>query len=215
MILSFIEEFYDKLDICNLNTIIGILMIVICPITWNLVARYEFYTKKITKICGNNNLLAADIFAHILIEMGIFRNYMFTRTMNNTPHMEFFETTEMFITIISSILIACSVFIVAGSYWQLGIHGIYYADYFGILMDEKVTEFPYNILENPLYIGSQSLFFSLALYNRSPTGIFMFVVASIMYRVASFLENPMTDLIYSEENRMKVIEENKLRKLSN
>lgn len=36
-------------------------------------------------------------------------------------------------------------------------------DYFGILMDEKVTGFPFNIIENPMYWGSTANYLGLAL----------------------------------------------------
>lgn len=36
-------------------------------------------------------------------------------------------------------------------------------DYFGILMDEKVTVFPFNIMENPMYWGSTANYLGLAL----------------------------------------------------
>lgn len=36
-------------------------------------------------------------------------------------------------------------------------------DYFGILMDEKVTGFPFNITENPMYWGSTANYLGLAL----------------------------------------------------
>ena len=70
--------------------ICAIIMIIICPITWNLVARFEFFTKKLSNFVGDNRL-PADIFAHILIELGIFRNYMFTRVFRNHNKI---ETTE-------------------------------------------------------------------------------------------------------------------------
>lgn len=36
-------------------------------------------------------------------------------------------------------------------------------DYFGILMDKKVTAFPFNIMENPMYWGSTANYLGLAL----------------------------------------------------
>lgn len=36
-------------------------------------------------------------------------------------------------------------------------------DYFGILFDEKVTVFPFNIMENPMYWGSTANYLGLAL----------------------------------------------------
>lgn len=35
--------------------------------------------------------------------------------------------------------------------------------YFGIVMDEKVTSFPFNLAENPMYWGSTANYLGLAL----------------------------------------------------
>ena len=86
------------------------------------------------------------------------------------------------------------------AYYRLGIHGIYYADYFGILFKEKVTAFPYNITDNPLYIGSTAIFLGLGIFHCSPSGLLLTVLVWFMYKLASAMENPMTDLIYSDEN---------------
>ena len=36
-------------------------------------------------------------------------------------------------------------------------------DYFGILMDEPVTGFPFSLTENPMYWGSSATYLGLAL----------------------------------------------------
>ena len=49
--------------------------------------------------------------------------------------------------------------------WQaLGVTGTYLGDYFGILMDKMVTGFPFNILDNPMYIGSTMCFLAHSLW---------------------------------------------------
>ena len=53
---------------------------------------------------------------------------------------------------------------VGGAYLRLGITGTYLGDYFGILMKERVTGFPFNVLDNPMYMGSTILFLAHALW---------------------------------------------------
>ena len=36
-------------------------------------------------------------------------------------------------------------------------------DYFGILMEKKVTHFPFNVIDNPMYWGSTIIFGGTAL----------------------------------------------------
>lgn len=196
----YLQEFLTKLDLTNTNVIIAAIMVILCPVTWNLVARIEFYTRYFTKKCKGNNILAADIFAHVLIEMGLFRNYMLKRAIDYTYDMTFSENVNVILDISSYLLFSFGFLLVAGAYYQLGIHGIYYADYFGILMKERCTKFPYNRFDNPLYHGSQLMFASYVLSHKSPTGVLLLVLLCLMYKVAEWLENPMTVRIYSQKS---------------
>jgi phosphatidylethanolamine N-methyltransferase len=186
----------------NFHFFLTAFMIIICPITWNLVARYEFHTKFFSKLVGDNRL-AADIFAHVLIEMGIFRNYIYKRLVKDSPSFDVGDY-ELVFFIMAALCFAVGVTLVIMALYRLGIHGIYYADYFGVLMKEKVTDFPYNVTDNPLYQGSTLLFLSGAFYYHSVTGFALTLLAHLMYKLAAVLENPMTDLIYSEENIKEV-----------
>src|SRR5581483_1386300 len=57
-------------------------------------------------------------------------------------------------------------------------------DYFGILMDERVVTFPFNVLENPMYYGSSMVFLSTALWYASPVGILLTTWAFVLYLIA-------------------------------
>jgi hypothetical protein len=57
-------------------------------------------------------------------------------------------------------------------------------DYFGILMDERVTSFPFNVLDNPMYYGSSMVFLSTALWYASPVGIILTGWAFTLYLIA-------------------------------
>lgn len=53
--------------------------------------------------------------------------------------------------------------LVASSMWKLGVTGTYLGDYFGILMDNMVTGFPFNLTQSPMYNGSTLCFLAGAL----------------------------------------------------
>ena len=53
--------------------------------------------------------------------------------------------------------------LVITSFWKLGLSGTYLGDYFGILMEDKVTGFPFNVTDHPMYEGSTMLFCSEAI----------------------------------------------------
>ena len=53
---------------------------------------------------------------------------------------------------------------VVTSTWALGITGTFLGDYFGILMDDRVEGFPFNVLRDPMYVGSTMCFAATALW---------------------------------------------------
>ncbi|XP_014680284.1 PREDICTED: phosphatidyl-N-methylethanolamine N-methyltransferase-like, partial [Priapulus caudatus] len=59
-------------------------------------------------------------------------------------------------------LMAVGMLLVASSFYRLGFMGTYMGDYFGILLDEKLTGFPFNVVDNPMYWGSTLNFLSIA-----------------------------------------------------
>ena len=196
---TYLNDILSYVDIYNKTLLISIVMIIVCPVTFYLIARWEFQTKFFTKIVGDNRL-AADIFAHIVIQMGIFRNFIFSKAIKEQVAYPIDEEYKLWVTMLGYGIIFFGISLVYLSYYRLGIYGIYYADSFGILCKEKVTAFPYNVIDNPLYIGSTSVFLGLAILHNSPTGLLLTVLVWFMYKLASLMENPMTDLIYSVEN---------------
>ncbi|XP_073414606.1 phosphatidylethanolamine N-methyltransferase isoform X6 [Dendrobates tinctorius] len=79
----------------------------------------------------------------------------------------------------------------------------YRGDYFGILMEEKVTGFPFNIMENPMYWGSTANYLGLALMNSSPSGLILTAVVAVCYKVAILFEGPFTEQIYRRKAKTK------------
>ncbi|CCH41009.1 Methylene-fatty-acyl-phospholipid synthase [Wickerhamomyces ciferrii] len=73
---------------------------------------------------------------------------------------------------------------VLSSMYALGITGTYLGDYFGILMDERVTGFPFNVLDNPMYVGSTLSFLGTSLYFKKPAGLFATLWVHVLYSIA-------------------------------
>jgi len=75
--------------------------------------------------------------------------------------------------------------LVLSTYYRLGITGTYLGDYFGILMSERVTGFPFSVLDDPMYTGSTLLYLADALRAGSPAGGLLTVVVWMTYHIAS------------------------------
>lgn len=91
--------------------------------------------------------------------------------------------------------------LVVSSTWQLGITGTFLGDYFGILMDEMVTGFPFNVTGAPMYWGSVMSFLGTALYFAKPAGLLLTVWVYIVYVIALRYEDPFTSGIYAKRER--------------
>lgn len=93
--------------------------------------------------------------------------------------------------------------LVLSSMWALGVTGTYLGDYFGILMNEMVTGFPFNITSSPMYLGSTMNFLALALWFGKPAGILLTVEVFVAYWLALRFEDPFTANIYKKEEERK------------
>jgi methylene-fatty-acyl-phospholipid synthase len=98
-------------------------------------------------------------------------------------------------------LLAVGNLFVISSTWQLGITGTFLGDYFGILMDDIVTGFPFNITNAPMYYGSTMSFLGSALLYGKPAGILLTLHVLVVYLVAIQFENPFTAAIYAKRDR--------------
>jgi len=74
--------------------------------------------------------------------------------------------------------------LVLTSMYALGVTGTYLGDYFGILMDEKVEGFPFNVTGAPMYWGSTCSFLGTALYKGKVAGVLLSVYIFFMYLIA-------------------------------
>lgn len=87
------------------------------------------------------------------------------------------------------------------STYALGITGTFLGDYFGILMDDMVTGFPFSVCDAPMYYGSTMSFLGTALLYGKPAGILLTAWVLVVYLVALQLENPFTAGIYEKRER--------------
>lgn len=90
--------------------------------------------------------------------------------------------------------------------WALGITGTYLGDYFGILMDEMVTGFPFSVTDAPMYYGSTMSFLGSALWFGKPAGVALSGLVFVVYKIALSFEDPFTAGIYRKrEEREKMM----------
>ncbi|GMM54889.1 bifunctional phosphatidyl-N-methylethanolamine N-methyltransferase/phosphatidyl-N-dimethylethanolamine N-methyltransferase [Maudiozyma humilis] len=170
------------------------------PIFWNIAARLEYSTHILTKIAGGAKrgcyLLALTIFS-----LGIGRDYMYEqalRLQDTSPYMQCDALVYL-----GYAAIGLGQLLVLTSMYQLGITGTYLGDYFGILMDSRVTAFPFNVSNNPMYQGSTLSFLGMALVAGKPAGLVVAAAVHLMYAIALWFEEPFTAKIYARRDQQR------------
>ncbi|KAL0059979.1 Phosphatidyl-N-methylethanolamine N-methyltransferase, partial [Marasmius tenuissimus] len=101
-------------------------------------------------------------------------------------------------TVVAWIIFGTGNFLVFSSYIALGFYGTYLGDYFGILQKERVTHFPFSILNNPMYVGSTMSFVGAALWYERPVGLLISAFVTLTYYIRLRYEEPFTDMIYAK-----------------
>lgn len=171
------------------------------PIFWNIVARAEYNTHFLTKVAGGAYrgcyLLAFTIFL-----LGIFRDHVYQRALLAQPTFEPWVQSPI-IQALAILSFGFGNVLVLSSMWALGVTGTYLGDYFGILMKERVTGFPFNVNDNPMYNGSTLCFLGTALWYGKPTGVAVTVFVFVMYKIALLFEEPFTAKIYAARDKQE------------
>ncbi|CAG8443041.1 817_t:CDS:10 [Ambispora leptoticha] len=163
------------------------------------ISKYEAdQTKFITRLAGGDPFLGCYALAVTIFSLGIFRDYLYKKALENQPQHPGLQNDYVRGAAIV-LFLAGNVFVLSSMY-ALGVTGTYLGDYFGILMNERVTSFPFNVLENPMYYGSTMVFAATALWFACPAGLVLTAWAFFCYIVALRFEGPFTTMIYERRD---------------
>jgi len=123
-------------------------------------------------------------FQHLTLRVH-FTNALLTRfhkAIADQPHAQILS--EPLNVIVPPVLVGLGQLFVITSTWQLGITGTFLGDYFGILMDHRVEGFPFNVLRDPMYVGSTMSFVGASLWYESPAGLLIALYIYVAYVIA-------------------------------
>jgi phosphatidylethanolamine N-methyltransferase len=155
------------------------------------VAQKEYRNKTITHVFGGNARLGCYFFALYIFSAGRLRDHLYVAHfffLSLPPLLSFPDQaahpTHPTYSYLSAILeqpharllpapldtlvpialfVAGQTFVVTST-WTLGITGRFLGDYFGILMNARVECFPFNVLRDPMYVGSTMCLAATALW---------------------------------------------------
>ncbi|RDW72023.1 hypothetical protein BP5796_08057 [Coleophoma crateriformis] len=159
----------------------------------------EYHNKVLTKLAGGNSRLACYGLAVTIFSLGIFRDLLYERALRAQPAHPMLQTGLA--TTLAYALLAAGNVLVVSSMWALGVTGTYLGDYFGILMDEMVTGFPFSVTDAPMYYGSTMSFLGTAILFGKPAGVLLTLEVLVVYLIALRFEDPFTAGIYAKRAR--------------
>ncbi|KZS88088.1 phospholipid methyltransferase [Sistotremastrum niveocremeum HHB9708] len=169
------------------------------PTFWNIVAQNEYKNKTITRALRGNGRLGCYGLALTIFSLGMIRDTLYSRALEDQPHYSLLPPSLS--TVVPALLFVIGQTFVLTSTWALGITGTFLGDYFGILMDHRVEGFPFNVVENPMYVGSTMCFAAGALWKERPAGLVITLFVHLAYTIALRYEGPFTTMIYANRDK--------------
>lgn len=200
---------FRQADLCVMTWLLGyvdpsdprfvaaVLTITFNPLFWNVVARWEQKTRQLSRAFGSPYLACYALGGAILL-LNVLRSHCFTEAMLNQPRMDGLDNPTAYR--VGLALLAVGGVLVLSSFLALGFTGTFLGDYFGILKEARVTTFPFNILDNPMYWGSTANYLGWAIMHASPAGLLLTAVVALAYVVAILYEEPFTASIYQQKS---------------
>ncbi|GMG29200.1 unnamed protein product [Ambrosiozyma monospora] len=190
------NDMANDVDFSNKLFQTSIFFICFNPLYWNFGARLEYNTGLLSKLCGGSKTIAVYLFSLSVFVLGLIRDEIYRDAISQQPTSPYLDNDLIKLLGVLSFGIG-SVF-VATSMYSLGIVGTYLGDHFGFLMKERITSFPFSVLNNPMYVGSTMCFLGTGLFYGKPAGLAASAFVYTMYQIVEFIEEPFTAKIYSK-----------------
>ena len=187
---------YFMINLAEYSFCVAVFAIIACPLIWNLLARLEYHTHIITRLFGGPQQGCYALAFWIFIT-SLLRDFAFRRAIHEQPTSSILQQPVIYV--LGKVLCYVGLILVISSFLRLGIVGTYLGDYFGILMDHKVTAFPFNILSHPMYVGATIAFLGESMACQSLAGLLLTTLIGSAYYIASIFEGSFTERIYSEK----------------
>lgn len=193
--MSLLTDAFQLVDLLEPRFCVAVIAIIFNPFFWNVVARWEHRTRGLTRMFGSP-YVACYCLATAILLLNVYRSHSITVAIKGQPRSAMMDRWEVFQVGVA--VMATGSLLVLSSFVALGFTGTFLGDHFGILMEKKVTGFPFNIMENPMYWGSTLNYLGLAFMNASPVGVVLTGVVAVTYKVAIAYEGPFTEEIYRQ-----------------
>ncbi|CCG80609.1 Methylene-fatty-acyl-phospholipid synthase [Taphrina deformans PYCC 5710] len=194
----------------ELHTVLGLsatqlaaVSIAFNPIYWNVVARTEHRTGLGRATVGPK--LGCYLLAVTIFTLGLVRDHLFLKALDAWPVDLHGSGIKVYVQAAGVLSFVVGNILVLSSMYALGVTGTYLGDYFGILMDARVTQFPFDVTDNPMYHGSVLSFLGTSLWYGKSGGLWLTLEVLVMYLLALRFEEPYTAEIYAARDRRQKV----------
>ncbi|KAJ7886732.1 phospholipid methyltransferase-domain-containing protein [Mycena leptocephala] len=189
-----IQYFSTIIDLSRVSLYVCLISITANPLLWTLIVQNEYKNRTLTKLIGAR--VACVSLGVVIFLAGLLRDVLYRIALHDQPQYPLPFGIQ---TVLSWIIFGTGNFLVTAAYFRLGFWGTFYGDYFSIFQEGRVTGFPFNTLENPMYWGAKMCFVGAALWYERPAGLLIALYVQLTYVVVLRFERPFTAMIY--ENR--------------
>jgi phosphatidylethanolamine/phosphatidyl-N-methylethanolamine N-methyltransferase len=178
-------------------------------LNYNLTARIEHKTRLFTRILGNN---AVYYYAIFLIASAGLRDFYIERVLaaDAGSMLNYLQIDGHFlglnfdqlVKIYGTILFGLGVLLNLWTLKALGIKGMYNGDSFGFLMDSPVVDGPYELMDEPQYVGTTLALIGSSFYYQSVQGLYLSALMYITFMISVMvLERPHMIELYSQKGK--------------
>ena len=176
-------------------------IVMINPLFWNIVGRFEYKTRVVSRTLGGPRR-GCTALAACIISLNYLRTSTFHTTVDEYGYWE--PLNNELVEALGYLCVTAGALLVIASSWKLGFFISFMGDYFGLLLNSKVTGFPFNVVSDPMYVGSALVYLGLSLQHASVAGLFLTACIAVSYAIAIRFEGPFTTKIYQEKDAKKL-----------
>ena len=186
-----------------LQELMSIKILFSCPLVmylpmWNVIVRLEYKKRIVSRLFGGPRK-GVIVLAIFILLCNLLRTLYFRSLADSSTRLSILENSTVYgvgyvIEGVGIILVVCSA-------WRLGFYNTFYGDYFGILMGARVTAFPFNILNDPMYWGTFMLYLGEAIQYASTVAFVLSLCIGFSCFLAAKFEAPFTAMIYNQAKK--------------
>lgn len=199
MVLGTLPELLQEL--ASVNIVLACFAVMLNPLLWNLAARLEYNMHTISRLCGGPRI-GVVVLAAFIMGNNFLRTSLFHYMMDKSSKWDVLEGNVGALAV-GYLFIGVGALLVLTSTWRLGFFCTFLGDYFGFLLDARVTGFPFNVVADPMYWGSFFIYVGGSLQHASIVGLLLTLFIGLSYVIAMKFEGPFTAMIYAKREQAK------------